>query len=76
MTPDKDDTMTALPAPKQPEQDAYLAAVSELLLCLATPAYLTSQSVDVLLDALPWPDLRENLRVGLAEAGLVMGPGR
>jgi hypothetical protein len=65
-----------LPAPKQPEQDAYLAAVTDLLLCIASPRYLDDASVDALLDAVTPLGMREELRVGLDHHGLMYGVGR
>jgi hypothetical protein len=65
-----------LAAPKQPEQDAYLAAVTDLLLCIASPRYLDDASVDALLDAMTPLGMREELRVGLAEHGLLYGSPR
>lgn len=66
----------SLPAPRQPEQDAYLAACSDLLMSIAMQWHLEPSSVDALLDAMPDAETRENLRVGLIETDLVQGPRR
>lgn len=62
----------ALDAPAQPS-DAYLAAVSALLLALAQPnVTLTDEEVEALLDAMPDGELRRGLlEIGLFEAGLL-----
>jgi hypothetical protein len=61
-----------LPALKQ-DADAYLAACSDLLLSMASNLTLEPQSLDVLLDAMPMPDLRQGLRYALGQAGVLPG---
>lgn len=56
-------------SPRQAE-DGYLAAVSALLLAIATNGVITPEECDTLLDAMPDIDLRDGLRVGLGMLGL------
>ena len=64
----EDDTVPAT-SPRQAE-DAYLAAVSALLVAIATNSTVTPDECDALLDAMPDVDMRDGLRVGLGMLGL------
>lgn len=64
----KDETVPAQ-SPRQAE-DAYLAAVSALLVAIATGGLLTEHEVVVLLGAMPDDDLAAGLLVGLKMYGL------
>ena len=56
-------------APRQAD-DAYLAAVSALLVAIATQTTVTVDECDTLLDAMPDVDMRDGLRIGLGMLGL------
>lgn len=63
----EDETVPA-PSPTQAD-DAYLAAVSALLVAIATNGLVTRDEADVLADAMP-DELRAGLVVGLGLYGL------
>ncbi len=64
----EDETVPAT-SPRQAE-DAYLAAVSALLVAIATDGMLTVEEADALVDAMPDGELARGLRVGLKMYGL------
>lgn len=64
----EDETVPAQ-SPRQAE-DAYLAAVSALLVALAVGGRITVEDADVLVDAMPDRDLAAGLRVGFTLYGL------
>lgn len=64
----EDETVPAQ-SPRQAE-DAYLAAVSALLVAIATNGLLTVEEADTLVDAMPDLELAAGLRVGFTLYGL------
>lgn len=56
-------------SPRQAE-DAYLAAVSALLVAMATGSTINDREAEALLDAMEDIDLRDGLRVSLGMYGL------
>lgn len=64
----EDETVPAQ-SPRQAE-DAYLAAVSALLVAIATDGMLTVEEADALVDAMPDGELARGLRVGFTLYGL------
>lgn len=64
----EDETVPAT-SPRQAE-DAYLAAMSALLVAIATNGLLTVEEADTLVDAMPDLELAAGLRVGFTLYGL------
>ena len=60
-------------APSVPAQPAaqFLAAASALLVAIATNSTLDAADAELLLDSMDDADLREGLRVGLGEMGVL-----